>query len=516
MRFYSIIAACILTFALLSQWLRLPLSFQGVWMSPDETANSLSAVFFADHGTFRIPSSITKDLPWIFPRSFVPMIDDGVVVLVGFLGMPLVLALVYKLIGIYGILFFSAFFATITLWALWRCLPKDWPGGIKWIVLLVWISFPTVIIYANRGSFSNLFITCLAVWLWWLLAEAKGKWSWPVAGAVLGLACMTRPTEVVWLLPLAFFAIFYRRSPSLRVKEGWKEYSLMIVAFLAIVGVGAYLGHQTYGSWFLSGYQIRPDFNQYALSPGGQGSVSVIKALPFSIHPRAILWNAYHYLGGVLWPWLLAVLLAGYFCFKEKIWRKSERWIIAAFGWTSAWLVAFYGNGVYQDHVGVNVASMGNSYLRYLLPLSVLAAVATGYAVIRLWKFWSLRFLALAMVLALVVVGQWSALARDDEGMLANQIELSRYALIRDQARSMLEPNTIVLSDRSDKIFFPVFSAASPIPEDRIIQGIKDAGYKLALFLPTQKAEDEQAWSDRGFKLKFLFTNGNQSLYHLE
>ncbi len=519
MKIYSVVAAVILTLALLSQWVRLPLAFQGVWMSPDETANSLSAVYFADHGSFLIPSPAIKDLPSIFPRSFVPIIENGAIAMVGFLGMPLILGLVYKLIGIYGILFFTPLFAMASLWPLWKSLPKGWPNGVKWATLLVWISFPTVIIYANRGAFSNLFLTCLSIWIWWLMAEAKGGWKWPVAGAALGLACMTRPSEAVWLIPLAIFAILYQLVKN-KIKTS--NITWLAVSFIFVSGIGAYLGYKTYGQWFISGYQVRPDFGvtsiQSALdsSVSGQTSISVLKALPFGIHPKAILWNAYHYLGGILWPWLLVVILAGYFAFKEKFWVKPEKWVAMAFAWTVIWLVAFYGNGVYQDHVGFNVASMGNSYLRYLLPLSVLTAVATGFVIKRLWKYWSLRLLALAMAVALVVVGQWSALVRDDEGMLANQAELARYAEIRDQARSYLDANTIVLSDRNDKVFFPVFNAASPLPDDKSIQAIKEAGYDLALFLPTQKQESEKSWIDRGFRLRLLFTNGNQSLYHLE
>ena len=516
MKIYSVLAAIVLSLALLSQWVRLPLSFQGVWMSPDETANSLSAMYFADHGSFLIPNLSLKDLPWVFPRSFVPIIENGAVALVGFLGMPLILSLAYKAIGIYGILFFTPLFALISLWPLWKSLPKEWSKGIKWSVLLVWISFPMVIIYANRGTFSNLFITCLAIWLWWLVVELKSGWKWPVAGAVLGLACVIRPTEAAWLVPLAGFAALYQIQIT-KNKIKASKIIWLAVMFVLVTGVGAYLGYKTYGQWFISGYQVRPDFamaTQTSIDQvSGQNSISVLKALPFGVHPRAILWNAYHYLVEILWPWLLMVALAGYFCLKEEIWKKPEKWIVAVFAWTAIWLTAFYGNGVYQDHVGVNVASMGNSYLRYLLPLSLLAAASAGFVVARLWKYWSLRILSLAMIVALIVVGQWSALARDDEGMLANQEELARYAEIRDQARSVINSNAIILSDRSDKIFFPVFNAASPMPDDKSIQAILDAGYSVALFMQTQSSIKSAQWWDRGFDLKPVFSDANQTMY---
>ncbi|MFA6099624.1 MAG: glycosyltransferase family 39 protein [Patescibacteria group bacterium] len=549
MKFYLVLAASLLTLALLTQWIRLPLANQGVWMSPDETANIMSAVSLADHGTFKIENPLLKNLPWVFPRSFVPLSDQGAMAPVGFLGMPLVLAIAYKIIGIFGLLFFTPLFAALTLWALWKCLPKTWSKGVRWAVLLTWISFPTVIIYANRGSFSNLFITCLAIWLWWLLAEAQGRWAWPVAGAVLGLACMARPTEIVWLLPVAVFAIIYRKtnchsersaieaygheveeSLSSTIKQGIPplrhlrdfgrndklRYGLMALAFLIVLGIGAYLGYQTYGHWLASGYQIRSETvvsGQSSVVSQQMQTISLLKTLPFQFHPRLIIWNAHHYLLDILWPWLLIVLGAIYISVRDKVWSKPNKWIVLAFGWTMFWLVVFYGNGIYQDHVGVNVASMGNSYLRYLLPLSVLAAVSVGMVLNKLWKYWSLRALGLAMVVFLMAMGQWSALLKDNEGMVANAVELNRYAEIRDQARSLLAPQTVVLSDRSDKIFFPVFNVASPMPDDKRVQALLDAGYSVALFLQTQTNDKLAQWWDRGFDLEYGFSDANQTMY---
>jgi hypothetical protein len=524
-----------LVLALFSQWMRLPISFQGVWMSPDETANALSAAAFADHANFALPYGLADGFPWAVPRSFVPMVGQGTIVPVGFLGLSFILAGIYKLLGALGLLFFTPLLALATLWPLYRSMPRVWSKAARYMALLVWMSFPVVILYANRGLFPNLALVCLAIWTWWLLAEAKGIWSWPIAGLTLGMALMMRPPEAVWLIPLAVAAVVASVRQSANDKPASPSRTsgpadqrtrlklrlmLLVVPLLMVLGVGAYLGRQTYGHWFISGYQVRPDYAAVTAKAVATSTVvaeaqtvPVWQTLPFSLHPKNIIWNAWHYLGRFLWPWTLLVLVWLGFWVKDKGWSKSDKWTIGALAWTAVWLVAFYGNGIYQDHVGVNYASMGNSYLRYLLPLSVLAALTFGSLANRLWKSWTTRALAICLVVMLVAVGSWSALTRDDESVQANQAELARYADIRRETQTWLWPQTVVLSDRSDKIFFPSFPAVSPLPDPKSIKALLDKELIVTAFLTTQDEAGLRKWEDDGLYLELLFTNGRQSLY---
>jgi len=535
------LAAGILILALFSQWIRLPLGFQGIWMSPDETANVVAGVSFAEHGTFALPFELVKSFPWAVPRSFVAMIDQGQIVPVGFLGMPFVLAGAFKLAGTVGVIFFTPLIALLTLWALWQILPKAWPKLARVSALLVWMSFPTVIIYANRGAFANLFITCLAIWLWWLLTKAKGFWTWPVAGALLGLACVIRPPEAVWLLPLTIFAILYNKysdchserneveskNPDRPVRARSFDFAqddkvkVIVMGFifaLMLLG-GAYLGYKTYGHWFASGYQIRPNTivksEELKVNSGQSTAISIFNIQPLAVHPKSMFWNAWSYLGLILWPWTLMGVLAAGLCIQKRVWTTPEKWVIAGMLWTFVWLVGFYGNGLYQDHVGSNIPSMGNSYLRYLLPLSVIAAVSAGYLVCELWKHWSLRTMAVVLTAFLVVIGLWDASVRDDEGMLANQKEFARYTDIRQQARVMLSPGTVVLSDRSDKIFFPVFPAVSPMPKPEDITALASKA-NVAIFTRTINNQEAADWQSKGLNLVPLFTSNNESLYDVK
>lgn len=521
MKYFVGIAAGLFTIALLVQWLRLPLGFTGVWMSPDETANAVSAVMFAEKGTFRLPMPIAKEYPWVFPRSFISLADTGAIVPVGFLGMPVMLSLAYKVIGNYGLLLFTPLFAFLTLWALWRILPETWSKWSRWCVLLVWMSFPNVIVYANRGDFSNLLIVCLGVWLWYLLAKMEHYAAWPLAGLALGVALSVRPPEALWLLPLAVFAVLYRRS-SIRAEEKVKIKLVACVAVcLVLTSLFAYLGKVTYGKWFVSGYQVRPiALQQEAASDVNAAAVEVPKAplssvIAFDLHPKSIAANAWVYLLGFWWPWLIVVIVAGLLLVKDKVWTKDGKWVVAAASWTVLWLVGFYGNNLYQDHIGLQ-AAVGNSYLRYLLPFSIVAAVSAGLLVEKLRGFWSLRILVGLSVAFLVFFGQWTANHKDQEGMVANQKELARYADIREETRRFLSPGAVVLSDRSDKIFFPSFAAVSPMPKQEDIVSMVYSGQEVAIFTTTLDDAGLAAWEDQGLWLEPVFSNGNQSLYHVE
>lgn len=123
--------------------------------------------------------------------------------------------------------------------------------------------------------------------------------------------------------------------------------------------------------------------------------------------------------------------------------------------------------------------------------------------------------MAVVLTAFLVFVGLWDASARDDEGMLANQKEFTRYMAIRQQARSMLAPGTVVLSDRSDKIFFPVFPAVSPMSKPEDVAALADK-VSVALFMRTVSSQEAFDWQSKGINLVPLFTSNNESLYDVD
>ncbi len=519
-------------------------------MSPDETANIVSAVSYARQGAFGLQSEYTERFLWLTPRSFVFVPETKSIAPVGFLGMPLLLSMVYKLSGYLGLGFFVPIFAFFTIFALWHILPKQWPDSIKLMTSVIWMSFPTVIIYTNRGVFPQMTQLCLLIWVWYLVNQERKKITYPIAGLFAGLALAIRPLEAVWIIPTIIFAFLHRRnnlntnverqtsnvkrpSSEASAKECRKlvdvrrltfDMGLFIIPLILILLFTAKLGADTYGNWFVSGYQVRPEIVAgIAAGDGAEGmdatysrNVGLLDSLPFGIHPRNVLWNVKNYFGIMLWPWMLVLFASLYFLYKEKSWKSSNKWGIMALVWSFCAVTVFYGNGIYQDHVKLNQISVGNSFLRYTVPASIVFALAFGHLLSKMMRLWTIKILGYCLAVCLIMFGVWSAVERDDEGIAANERELIAYQQIRQASAKSLGQNAIVLSDRSDKIFFPYWLSASPMPSKTQIAELISAGAEVAVFQTTQDENGIADWNSYNLNLIPRFTINNQTMYHVQ
>lgn len=191
----------------------------------------------------------------------------------------------------------------------------------------------------------------------------------------------------------------------------------------------------------------------------------------------------------------------------------GDRGGFVALAWTSIFVLFFYGNGLYQDYFVPNRVSLGNSFLRYTLPLSIVLAIAAGYVMAKLWKHWSLKALAICLAVGLIAFGQWTATVRDDEGVVAVEQELVRYSQIKNKTLTLQVHMDAILSERSDKIFFPAFMTVSPMPDKQSIKQLIDTGKIIGLFIRTQDQKGLDEWRAAGLPLSYQFTSGNESLY---
>jgi hypothetical protein len=215
-------------------------------------------------------------------------------------------------------------------------------------------------------------------------------------------------------------------------------------------------------------------------------------------------------------PWTIVTLTS-----IALWWKKREAWPYIFVGlWTFVVSAMLYGQAIYQDHVGVNVVSTGNSFVRYMLPLVPLFAWAAAALQSAISKKDASKYLTIVPVLLcalFVACGLNLALRSDKENILDSGQEIRRYAAIRDAASAQLGGQAIILSDRSDKIFFPRFRVASPRPSMETVKDlVTNVTTPVALFSTTLDAKGLAPWASAGFTLSPVFTTENQTMYVIQ
>lgn len=476
----------------------LPRMQTGLFASPDETAVSIfSQAWSMDQG-FRIPVKLQdsiKDVVQLHPRSMIRQGDW--LVPVGFLGMPFFVALMNGVSSSAGqyLVLILVLSSAIPFYFL---LKKELGTFTAWSAVLIYLSFPTVLLYVNRGFFPNLPVVALAMWGIWIsrlaitCAEGKKNHEWIIcssmSGLCFGLALFIRPIEAIWMIPWMIWSVW----PLVKKNIQWVvRLRVMIPLVLCMVLVGllgiwlsmkTYPFHQTIFKQPISGYQLK-DF----VASSNQGVAPVVATrslqslIPISIHPR-VLWQnirifLFNHQGIWVGPALLGALLAWLH------WKRKSIPLLLLSGWVAIVLFLMYGQVIYADNI-TGSATLGNSFLRYLLPLVPLIALGCAVALnaLRLVSKRG-RFLAICSVIFLVGYGTAYALSGDNESILATRRELVRYLQIREMAEAYSMHGSVILSERSDKIFASgQWTVVSPIPDQQALITLRDSNVPMYLF----------------------------------
>ena len=489
-------------------FLVIPLVGTRVFLSPDETANAVSARNFGQFGTMRLPDSVLRDGPWIHPRSYVTQGDA--MVPVGFLGLSAIIGTCWRMFGDWILVLFTPILVLSVVIPLWKWSTRF--GFMAQVAsALVWLSYPGVILYANRGLFPNLAGVCFMAWSVFALdqaRESRRRFLWCIgSGFAFGCAVMIRPIELFWMLPwIVIAAISWEKDSFSLPKMRWDILFWMLGVVPCAIAL-FFVNWRTYGSPFTVGYWLHdPVLNQVT------SSVAVSSLWPFGLHPRNVWFNIHSYVLGYLLPWFAVCVGAAIITWKQRVFRP----ILLVGLWTFGVLAVMYGEAIYQDHVGVNIVSIGNSYVRYLLPLAPLiamsAAICVGFLIRRVPRWGAV--ISLALVVGMVGLGNWTALIRDQEGVISASVEVARYQSIRRMTQQAFDENVMILSERSDKIFFPVFRATSPLPSMDLMRDlVVNAPTTVALFSSVLDAAHVAPWTEAGLALRPVFQTQQQMMY---
>lgn len=241
---------------------------------------------------------------------------------------------------------------------------------------------------------------------------------------------------------------------------------------------------------------------------------STIDLLPFGFHPRVVWENVRLFLFQYFGIWFGAALAGLILFLLSRPWKKDIVVFLGLIAWTSSVLLFIYGQSLYGDNIRGNI-SLGNSFLRYLLPL--VPFISLGIALL-LERLWSLKergkVIGPVFTAFFIILGLLTAFYRDEEGLSQTRYELARYERIHQAALNEVPAGSIIISERSDKIFASgPYVAVSPMPSGETIDALLDASPGLYQF-HRLFSDDELIMMP--FIPTLIFEEGNEGLYQLK
>lgn len=413
---------------------------------PDETAASFLTAQVAEHNSLSAAEPLNATANnLVHPRSL--KVQGEKLVPASFFGLPVLYGLLAKVAGLSAALYFTLIFFCLALYGLYEILKRF--GSARWALLsvLLVMAHPGLWYYALHSYLPNVLFLSLVIIAAWLLINKKNIG----AGLIFGWAILVRPSELYWLVFLILgFMHLGRKYLTRRLVLSFMAPAATLLLLLLIVN------HNVYGAWFNTGY----------------GSVDGLVAsnaswlgllFPFGLHLSWTWQNMVKYIYE-LSPWYVWLSGGG---LVVLFWQKRRQWhswwpallvITAGF----IYLLIFYGSWVFVDTTIYKVADLGISYIRYWLPVYILLALLAGYFLAALFAKISKRgdIFAVAttiMVAVIVYISSDIVLVKYEDSFLKVKSRRETYQAVNNMARRLLPPNAIIISDRSDKIFFPEF-----------------------------------------------------------
>lgn len=492
----------------------LPSVRTNTYASPDETATAVIAREIAQHGRASILEPLARDFPWLHPRSWVSI--DNRIAPVGFLGWPWLLSFFQGFGDGRWLAWIAALIILSSAWPFSRLLRQWYNWKAAWWGTLIAYTFPPFLLYTNRGLFSNAAVIAIGLWSTWFIykiANSKRqitnhlflvpRSSLLITGWLCAITAAIRPVELIWMIPWWLWAAWGWRP----TKQEWQMMALgASVVFIPMM----LLAYQTYGTALGFGYLMRDNVGESVERLAYSVKSSNFSLLPYGFRFDFLIKNILAYFVGLLWPWMIVLGLALW-----MFWKEQKRWALVA--WTFFVLFLFYGGGLYFDHIGFWAPTIGNSFLRYMLPIALLIGWTGAFLWTRALRLARLATVHLAIIgLVFVGFGVYRTVWADDEGLASTRGELRRYADIRATTRLWFETSDVIISDRSDKIFFPEFRAASPLPpKTEVARFASQTKIRIGLFDRPLSQEQKDAWSAVGLEAQELTSFGRERLYLL-
>lgn len=421
----------------------------GHYNSPDETANAFFIRQYVQTGSFRVAEPlnvIAENI--IHPRAVA--ITEHDLAPGSFLGMLLLYGWIARILGLWVLPFLTPFFALAAAYAFRSIITRVFGDRIARWSFVLFLFHPALLYYTGRSLFPNvLFLSLLCIGAALLLSARTNK-RWFLGSLVIGLALTVRTAEVGWMFAVALLAwSFYRREIS------WSRVALSVFSvFIAFLPVFLH-NNSLYGNPFYNGYaQIDSDALPAAFAWHFESrflSAVASLLLPFGIKPVVLLGNAYQY--GIWFFWWIALPVILGLVMQARLFRKRkgpQHTFMMCFLLTAAWLFVYYGSWEFRDTTLLG-PTIGTSYVRYWLPLFVFGIPYAAYALQSITHTMMRRgAVVLLSALSFVVV-----FLQTPESLLPLYRTAVADRAVTQAVLQRTEATAVILTERSDKLFFP-------------------------------------------------------------
>lgn len=554
---YQLVTLSVLAVIFFFIYSYLSISTPLVFNSPDETANYFFAQKFASEGRLWEFESLEFFADHsIFPRSIKAL--DGKLVPVSFLGLPLVYGLIAKILGSWIIIFLTPLFVVLSILAFYGIIRRIFTDNVAFLSSILMFALPPLWYYTTRGMFHNLLFLSFLIFAVYFslrafanvdvykkikqletkpgiisflasLAFLKKFSFYALAGLCLGLALMTRLSEIWWVGIICLILFFVGFGNPETRKFETRRYGIIIVIVFFLVSILPFLYQNEilYRSPFATGYQTQMQAgNNLVIADSVDISDDNVASfvIPFGIHPNNIIKNVYNYYV-MFFPWFVIPAILGilFFLFKKKKTSKESFYFLTFFLIT-AWLLVYYGSWEFNDNIDPSKITIGTSYLRYWLPsfvmlLPFLAIFILSLGKISKNKIWKIG-LPLVFCSLFFYFSYGAVFLAEGEGVLDVKQTLINYEVRGNEVFELTEDSSIIITDRSDKIFFPERLIIQQLKSEntyRLIPKLLDVVpvYYYSLSLSEEDLEFVGGQLD-GVKIEEIKRWGNESLYKFD
>lgn len=459
------------------------------WGSPDETANYTFTKLYAQEGDLRIFEKYNlyvEDI--IHPRSF--RSDYGKLKPVSFLGIIIVYGKLAKIFSYKIIPYLTPIFASAGILFFYLLIKKVFGKKNAIISSFLLAAFPPYIYYSARSMFHNvLFVVMILIGLYFATGIIKQKnrfkysdWIYSaLSAAFFGLAVITRSSELIWVLPMLLILWIFNIK-----KVGLSKLLIFISFLLVSILPAVYWNKILYGSFFQGGY---PEMNRSISNIAVAGS-DLIKGTAigelayhkellkkvkenlfyFGFHPRQSLQMFYYYFIRMfkLFFWMSAI---GFiiFAFRKKKWKRRQIIYLVLLFLISTILILYYGSWKFHDNPDPNSVTIGNSYVRYWLPIYLGAIPFASIFIIRIAGIFKKKIFIISSRIAILflylILSLNFVLSGSEEGLIYSLAKQRQAKNEFEKVVGLTENNSVIITLYHDKLFFP---------ERKVIPGLFD------------------------------------------